>query len=302
MRTGVVILPDGPWADLRAKWLDAEARGFATSWTYDHLSWRSLRDGPWLGTVPLLAAVAASTTTIRFGTLVTSPNFRHPALLAKDTMTLDQISQGRFDLGIGAGGTGYDAIVLGGEPPTPPERASRFEEFTDAMDTLLREPATSFHGEHFAAVDSRTFPGCVQQPRVPFTVAAAGPRALRVAAEYADTWVTYGPVTPAPPDADPVAHWFDAVTSQAAKLDAACADLGRDPGSLRRMALVGLELAWAQQSLGAYDECTGRLQGLGFTDVVIHWPRPDDSALPGPPPAVFDAICGRLHQADGVAT
>lgn len=294
MRTGVVILPDLPWPDLRATSQDAEESGFATAWTYDHLSWRTLRDGPWLGTIPLLAAVAATTSSIRFGTLVTSPNFRHPALLAKDAMTLDQISNGRFDLGIGAGGIGYDAAVLGAEPPTPAERASRFEEFTAAMDTLLRERATSFHGEFFTAIDSRTIPGCVQQPRVPFTIAAAGPRALRVAAEYGDTWVTYGPVKPAPPDADPAAHWFAGVAAQAARLDEACAEVGREPASLRRMALVGLELTWAQQSIGAYDDFTGQLAALGFTDVAIHWPRPQDDELPGPPPAVFDAIRSRL--------
>src|SRR3954463_12059654 len=129
MRVGVVILPDQRWPAALERWQDAERRGFATAWTYDHLSWRSLRDGPWLGAVPLLSAVAASTTTLRVGTLVTSPNFRHPALLAKDVMTLDEISGGRIDLGIGAGGIGYDAVVLGAPPLTPPDRAARFEEF-----------------------------------------------------------------------------------------------------------------------------------------------------------------------------
>src|SRR4051795_4345501 len=128
MRVGVVILPDLRWPAALMRWRDAEQRGFATAWTYDHLSWRSLRDGPWLGAIPLLSAVAASTTTLRVGTLVTSPNFRHPALLAKDVMTLDEISGGRIDLGIGAGGTGYDAEVLGGAPLTPAERTDRFEE------------------------------------------------------------------------------------------------------------------------------------------------------------------------------
>src|SRR3954447_13185424 len=98
MRVGVVILPDLRWHQAQQRWREAEARGFTNAWTYDHLSWRSLRDGPWLGTVPLLAGVAALTERIRVGTLVTSPNFRHPALLAKDVMTLDEISGGRFDL------------------------------------------------------------------------------------------------------------------------------------------------------------------------------------------------------------
>src|SRR3954454_18266888 len=128
MHVGVVILPDLRWHQANERWRDAEARGFTTAWTYDHLSWRSLRDGPWLGTVPLLAAVAASTTSLRLGTLVTTPNFRHPALLAKDIMTLDELSSGRIEVGVGAGGTGFDATVLGGPPLKPPERAARFED------------------------------------------------------------------------------------------------------------------------------------------------------------------------------
>ena len=294
MRIGVVILPDLPWAEARTRWLEAENIGFATSWTYDHLSWRSLRDGPWLGTFPLLAAVAATTSTIRLGTLVTSPNFRHPAVLAKDVMTLDQISGGRFDLGIGAGGMGYDAVALGGEAPTAAVRSARFAEFVRATDVLLREQSVSFAGEFFTAVDSRTIPGCVQQPRVPFTVAAAGPKALGVAAQYGQSWVTFGPLTPSPSPAEASVTWFAGVAEQSAALDAACERIGRDPASIGRMALVGLELGWAQESIAAWDEFTGRIAEMGFTDVVVHWPRPADAELPGPHPALFDEICSRL--------
>src|SRR6185312_14012090 len=171
MRVGVVILPDLRWPQARERWRDAEARGFSTAWTYDHLSWRALRDRPWLGTVPLLAAVAASTTTLRLGTLVSSPNFRHPALLAKDVMTLDEISAGRIELGIGAGGPGFDLTALGGPPLNPRERADRFADFTAALDVMLREPVGSYAGSHYQAPEYRTLPGCTQQPRVPFTVA-----------------------------------------------------------------------------------------------------------------------------------
>lgn len=287
MRVGVVILPDLSWADAVRRWREAEARGFTTAWTYDHLSWRALRDGPWLGAVPLLAAVAASTTTLRIGTLVTSPNFRHPALLAKDAMTLDQISGGRLELGVGSGGTGYDAGVLGDPPPDPPLRHARFAEFVDALDVLLRHPATSYDGEHFRAVESRTYPGCVQRPRVPFTVAAAGPKAMAVVARHGQAWVTFGPAAAQPSEED----WFRAVARQSDLLDAACADAGRDGATLRRIALVSLDLGWAQSSITAWQSLTGRLAALGFSDVVVHWPRPHDPALPGPTPAVFDEIC-----------
>jgi hypothetical protein len=77
-------------------------------------------------------------------------------------------------------------------------------------------------------------------------------------------------------------------------LDAACRAIGREPDSIKRMALVGLELSWAQESVGAWDDFCGRIEGLGFTDVIVHWPRPEDPELPGVPPAVFDEICRRI--------
>lgn len=290
MRIGVVILPDDDWAGVRGKFAEADARGFTTAWTYDHLSWRSLRDGPWLGTLPVLAAAAEATSSVRLGTLVTSPNFRHPAVLAKDAMTIDQISDGRLDLGIGAGGVGWDASVLGQPPLSPPERASRFEEFVGALDVLLREPAASVAGDFFTTVESRTLPGCIQSPRVPFTIAAAGPRALRVAASQGQRWVTYGPVA----EEGGADEWYAGVAAQAERLDAACAEIDRDPASLDRMALVGLDLDWAQSSVDALDDFIGRVGELGFTDVAVHWPRPGDPALPGLPPAVFDELSARL--------
>jgi alkanesulfonate monooxygenase SsuD/methylene tetrahydromethanopterin reductase-like flavin-dependent oxidoreductase (luciferase family) len=286
LRTGVVILPDLRWQVARDRYVEAEQRGFHTAWTYDHLSWRTLRDGPWLGAIPLLTAAAGVTSTIRLGTLVATPNFRHPALLAKDVMSMDDISAGRFDLGIGAGGTGFDATALGGQPPSPRQRFDRFADFTTALDVMLREPSGSYEGEYFQAPEYRTLPGCVQQPRVPFTVAATGPRGLALTARYATTWVTFGPLG-ATDDAE---AWFAGVASQAQKLDEACASQGREAASLRRMALVGVNDDWADGSLGRWEDFTGRINGLGFTDVVVHWPRPDDSDLPGCSPDVFDAI------------
>jgi alkanesulfonate monooxygenase SsuD/methylene tetrahydromethanopterin reductase-like flavin-dependent oxidoreductase (luciferase family) len=290
LRIGVVILPDLSWEQSRARWREAEQRGFHTAWTYDHLSWRTLRDHPWLGAVPLLAAAAECTTTLRLGTLVTSPNFRHPALLAKDVMTIDQISGGRFELGIGAGGPGWDATALGGSAPTFPERAARFEDFTAALDVMLREPSGTYSGDMYQAPDYRTLPGCVQRPRVPFTVAAFGPRALAVAAEHGESWVTFGPAH----SGDTGDAWFDAVQEQTRKLDAACHARGRKPGAIRRMALVGLEATWADGTRSRWTDFTDRIAAMGFTDVVVHWPRPDSADLPGCDPAVFDAISAAL--------
>lgn len=193
LRLSTVILPYRRWNDGgRSSWTRAEQLGFHTAYTYDHLSWRTFRDGPWFGAVPTLTAAASVTDRIRLGTLVTSPNFRHPVTLAKELISLDDISGGRVTLGIGAGGTGFDATALGQEPWSPRERADRFAEFVPLLDRLLTEDAVTHEGTYYSAVEARTIPGCVQRPRLPFAVAATGPRGLRLAARYGQAWVTTG--------------------------------------------------------------------------------------------------------------
>ena len=100
MRVGVLILPERRWADSGRLWREAESMGLDSAWTFDHLSWRVLQNGPWFSAFPVLTAAACSTSRITVGTLVTSPNFRHPVTLAKDAIALDDISEGRFVLGI----------------------------------------------------------------------------------------------------------------------------------------------------------------------------------------------------------
>lgn len=92
VRVSVIILPIYSRRRADETWSHAEELGFHAAYTYDHLSWRSFRDGPWFGMVPTLAAAAYTTRTIRLGTMVTNPNYRHPVTLAKDLMTLDELS------------------------------------------------------------------------------------------------------------------------------------------------------------------------------------------------------------------
>ena len=146
MRLGLVILPEHPWREAARVWARAEALGFDHAWTYDHIAWRELRDEPWFGAVPTLTAAATVTATMRLGTLVASPNFRHPVPFARDLLALDDVSGGRFVLGIGAGGHGWDATILGNEPWPLRERTERFVEFVELTDRLLRKPVTSYTG------------------------------------------------------------------------------------------------------------------------------------------------------------
>jgi alkanesulfonate monooxygenase SsuD/methylene tetrahydromethanopterin reductase-like flavin-dependent oxidoreductase (luciferase family) len=167
-------------------WRQADEYGLHAAYTYDHLSWRSFREAPWFTMIPTLTAAAGVTTSLRLGPLVTSPNFRHPLLLAKDLLALDDISGGRISIDVGSGGTGFDATVLGGKVWSVGERHARFVEFTRALDILLREPATNLEGPFYPVVDSRQIPGPVQSPRPPILLGALGPKSLALAAEIAE--------------------------------------------------------------------------------------------------------------------
>ena len=190
---------------------------------------------------------------------------------AKEVVTLDDVSGGRLTLGLGAGGTGWDATMLGQPPWSPTERTARFIEFVSCTDALLRDPTASYHGEHFVAEDARTFPGCVQQPRVPFAIAATGPAGMRLAARHATTWVTTGDRTLPSPVSPTVGAWM--VAEQIAQLEEACDAVGRNPAKLGRLVLLGPELDEGTTSEQAFADMLGAYEAVGVTDVVVHWPR-----------------------------
>lgn len=270
MRIGVVILPELRRAELASVWRAAERLGFDHAWTYDHLAWRTLRDSTWFAAVPTLAAAALATERIRVGILVASPNFRHPVSFARELIALDDLSGGRFTLGLGAGGMGWDATILG-QPAWPPrERAERFAEFVELSDRLLRQPETSYTGRYYSAHEARSHPGCVQQPRIPFAIAASGPRGMRLAAQYGETWVTTGDRTR---EGLPPAEGASVIAAQSAQLEAACATVGRDPKALGRMVLSGMCLDAGLDSVESFRETLRAYQEVGVTDFVVHWPR-----------------------------
>jgi alkanesulfonate monooxygenase SsuD/methylene tetrahydromethanopterin reductase-like flavin-dependent oxidoreductase (luciferase family) len=295
MRIGVVLLPQDRWPVARERWQRAEDYGFDHAWTYDHLSWRSLVDEPWLATVPLLAAAAAVTRRIRLGTWVASPNFRHPVPFAKDVMGLDDVSEGRLLLGLGAGGVGFDADVLG-QSVTPRERADRFEEFVGLLDRLLTQEATDHEGAWYTAREARMIPGTVQRPRVPFVVAAHGPRALRVAARYGDGWATYGPVlSPQDEDAAPAVAqeaWWAGLGDVVGRFESAVRAAGRDPADVDRYLDIDGAPTFSLESADVFAERVERAAALGFTDVVVHWPRRE--GVYAGRESVLEDVAGRL--------
>ncbi len=267
MRVGVVLLPQPRWHGpdgAAQRWRHVEELGFDHAWTYDHLSWQSLVDQSWFATVPVLAAAALATTTIRLGTWVASPNFRHPVPFAKELMTLDDLSQGRFTLGIGAGGTGFDARVLGQELIPPRQRIARLAEFTSLLDELLTQEATTVAGQRYSAIDARMVPGCVQQPRLPFVVAANGPKGMAIAAHHGQGWATTGKTDPD----DGQEAWWTGVRTLSERFEDAAA--GR---TMDRYLNLDSSAVYSLGSLEAYRDAVGRAAELGFTDVVVHYPR-----------------------------
>ncbi|WP_046529145.1 LLM class flavin-dependent oxidoreductase [Cellulomonas sp. FA1] len=271
VRVGVVLLPQERWSVQRERWQRVEQMGFDHAWTYDHLAWRDLADEPWFATVPLLAAAAAVTERIGLGTWVASPNFRHPVPFAKDVMGLDDVSGGRFVLGVGAGGEGWDAGVLG-PAPTRGERTRRFAEFLEVLDALLTQPVTEHVGAFYEAHAARMVPGTIARPRTPFVVAANGPRTMGLAARYGQGWATYGPGTGVGDGVDEAAaqeSWWGGLARMVDAFDEV-AD-GRPVG--RWLSLDGAP-RFSLTSAALAVEGVERAAALGFGDVVLHWPRP----------------------------
>jgi alkanesulfonate monooxygenase SsuD/methylene tetrahydromethanopterin reductase-like flavin-dependent oxidoreductase (luciferase family) len=289
------MLPTDPWPETMARAQRLETLGFDHLWTYDHLSWRRYRDRPWHATIPWLAGLAGATSSIRLGTMVASPNFRHPVTLAKDAMTLDHISGGRITLGVGAGGLGFDATIFGGDVLPLAERRARLAEFVELLDLLLRQPATTYHGAYYTAEQARMLPGCLQHPRVPLAVAAGDPTALALVARFADAWITYGDTThretsPAGTDA--------AIRRQLDLLTEHCRAVGRDPAAIDRIYLSGNTDERPLASLAAFTDLVGRCRALGFTDLVFHHPRDDDPVWNDPEEivqAIADEILPSVH-------
>jgi alkanesulfonate monooxygenase SsuD/methylene tetrahydromethanopterin reductase-like flavin-dependent oxidoreductase (luciferase family) len=270
VRVGLVILPSDRWREARRQWEWADDSGFCTAWTYDHIRWGGMPDGPWHASVPVLAAAATVTTRIRLGTLVATPNFRHPVTLARDALALDDVSDGRLDLGLGPGSEGFDASALGQTPWRPAERLTRFAEFLQMLTPIVEgapDTRTSMHTAHYIADGAPSTPGALQRP-LPLTIAAGGPKGLRLAVAYGRNWVTIGSTGRGPHAPSLV---LTSVSRQVELLDAACQEVGRDPADLGRV-LLWMPTEPVLESLEQFEDLVAPYESLGFDQFVLHHP------------------------------
>ena len=215
------------YTEIRDMARQAEAAGFDSLWLYDHLLYRSEAGGTvgiwecWT----MLAALAEATERVELGTLVICNSFRNPALLAKMAITLDEVSYGRFTLGLGAGWNQaeYDAFGIPFD-----HRVDRFEEALQIIRPLLKEGRVDFNGAYYHATDCEIAPRGPRPDGLPLMVGSFGPRMMRLTAQYADIWNTAYLHRPA------------SLSAPRAQLEAACAEVGRDPATLEVTALVAL--------------------------------------------------------------
>lgn len=223
MKVGIKLSQNAPIHEYRAVWRIADEAGFDSLWNMDHLA--TLGGDP-TGDIfeawTLLAAMAETTSRVRIGCTVTGNTYRHPGVLAKMAATVDHLSGGRLEFGLGAGWAENEHTMLGLEFGTVGDRMDRLEEACQIIRSLWTEARTTFEGKHYRLSEAIAEPKPVQQPHPPIWIGGRGRRrTLRITALYADVWNAPG-------------GQAEEVAELSQVLDGHCADVGRDPAEIRR--------------------------------------------------------------------
>jgi alkanesulfonate monooxygenase SsuD/methylene tetrahydromethanopterin reductase-like flavin-dependent oxidoreductase (luciferase family) len=277
LRFHVLILPSQPWSELARRYRHVEELGFDVAGIADHFVDWTNPARPWFEAWTLLAAVARETTRLRLATLVAQIPLRDPATLAHQALTVDHISQGRLELGLGVGLTSDPSYAMMGIPNwSAAERVARFKEYVEVVDRLLSNEVTTYKGRFYQVEGAVMSPRPVQAPRPPITIAAMGPVMLKCAARHADTWNSLS-----------FARDFEAqleeMRGRIALIDAECKAIGRDPASLRRSYLMfdagaraggGLINYYASED--AFADMVRRVIGLGISEIGLYYPARDE--------------------------
>jgi F420-dependent oxidoreductase-like protein len=253
MRYGLKLSQNATIDQLRAVWRVADEAGFDHCWCMDHLATLGPRDdGPIFEAWTLLAGMAVATSKTRIGCMVTGNTYRHPAVLAKAAVTVDHLSGGRLEFGLGAGWAENEHTMVGLPFGTAGNRADRLEEACEVIRSLWTQERTSFDGTHYKLTEAVAEPNPVQRPYPPIWIGGSGrQRTLRITARYADVWNAAG--------GSP-----DEVAEVSAVLDQRCAEIGRDPAQIRRS--VQLRVAEANDELL---ELAQSYRAVGVTEIVL---------------------------------
>ena len=239
--------------ELRAVWRIADESGFDHVWDFDHLAaiGGGGPDRPIYEGWTLQAAMAEATKRVRIGCLVTGNTYRNPALLAKQAVTVDHLSGGRLEFGIGAAWAEIEHQMYGFDGLD--HRVGRLSESLRIIKSLWTEERTNFDGRYYRMKDAIANPKPVQKPHPPVWIGASGETTMRLVARHADVWNAAG--------GDP-----SRMRELSEKLEHACAEIGRDPSQIRR----SLQFGWDGGSLDALLQDSGAYLEQGVTEQIVY--------------------------------
>jgi len=253
MRYGLKLSQNATIDELRAVWRVADEAGFDHCWCMDHLaSLGPADDGAIFEAWALLAGMAVATSRTRIGCMVTGNTYRHPAVLAKAAVTVDHLSGGRLEFGLGAGWAENEHTMLGLPFGSRGDRADWLEEACQIIRSLWTQERTSFDGKNYKLTGAVAEPKPVQRPYPPIWIGGSGrQRTLRITARYADVWNAAGGSA-------------EDVAEASAVLDQRCAEIGRDPAEIRRS--VQVRVAEANDEVVSLAES---YRAVGVTEIVL---------------------------------
>ena len=278
MRFGIAALQHLPWQEEVKRWQSLEELGFDFVMVSDHFVNYANPQESWFESWTLISALASQTKKIGIGAFTAIP-YRNPAVLARQVVTVDHISNGRLELILGTGAPGiidpsYKMTGLSDWPPK--ERVNRFREYLELTEHLLREEVTTYEGNYYSAKDAILSPGPVQKPRPPITVAAMGPSMIEIAAKYADTWNSFGDLEWAPPDI-----MLQNTKKRMELFNKKCEKVGRDPDTIRKSYLVfGAEGKEVFRSEVDFTRIVDTYASLGINEFVFYYPFFDPQQIP----------------------
>jgi F420-dependent oxidoreductase-like protein len=246
--------------ELRTVWRIADEAGFDHVWVFDHLASIGTggSDRPVFEGWALQAAMAVATERVRIGCLVTGNTYRNPAVLAKLAVTVDHLSGGRLEFGIGAAWAEVEHSMYGIDGLD--QRVGRLSESLQILRSLWIQPRTTLTGRYYAVRDAVCNPKPVQKPHPPIWIGAGGDRTLRLTARYADVWNPSAAV-----------RNMEDLASASARLDEICGQIGRNPTTIRR----SIRLIWNGASRSELVDTAGDRAHRGFTEQIILLPETD---------------------------
>jgi len=266
MRISVKLAPTFDYPELEQFWRTADSLGFEAVWDYDHFYGLVDNTKPTYEGWTTLAAMAVVVRQARVGCMVTGVTYRNPAILAKMAVTVDHISGGRLDFGIGAGWHEAEHRGYGIEFPSPGTRVAMVDEALTVIRRLWTEESVTFAGRFYTLDDAICEPNPLQRPHPPIVIGGTQPKMLRVIARHADEWNM--------PSHEGPTQWGEANT----RLDEACAEVGREPAEVRRSVQLFLHPRKDGQ-VSKQLELLGEYEARGCEHAVLSFYQPPTAEL-----------------------